>query len=106
MRCRMARSGWMSSPLQLLLKIVAGGERIASQLPEATAEALVATARQQRDDNDRGMLHAYRDGSIAREEIVSLIRGAELAPDDLAAIRDALDERQRRDQCARQSAAS
>ncbi len=92
--------------LQLLLKIVAGGERIASQLPEATAEALVATARQQRDDNDRGMLHAYRDGSIAREEIVSLIRGAELAPDDLAAIRDALDERQRRDRCTRQSAAS
>src|SRR5258708_39393670 len=90
--------------LQLLLKIGSGGERIASQLPEATAEALVATARQQRDDNDQSILHAYRDGNIAREEIVSLIRGAELAPDDLDAIRDALAERQARGVPGRQGA--
>ncbi len=92
--------------LQLLLKIGSGGERAASELPEATAEALVATARRQRDDNDVTVLQAYRDGSIARDEIVSLIQGAELAPDDVAAIRAALDERQRRDQVARQVAAS
>jgi hypothetical protein len=42
--------------LQLLLKICSGGERTASQLPEATAEALVATARRQHDDKDRGVL--------------------------------------------------
>ncbi len=91
--------------LQLLLKICSGGERTASQLPEAIAEALVATARRQQDDNGRTVLQAHNDGSIAREEIVSLIGGAPLASDDLAAIRVALDERQRRDQLARQAAA-
>jgi len=46
--------------LQLLLKICSGGERTASQLPEAIAEALVATARRQRDDSDVTVLQAYR----------------------------------------------
>jgi len=59
--------------LQLLLKICSGGERTVSQLPEATAEALVATARRQRDDNDRVVLQEHTDGCMAREEIVSLI---------------------------------
>ena len=92
--------------LRLLLKICSRGERTASQLPEATAEALVATAHRQRDDNDRIVLQEHTDGIIAREEIVSMIRGAALAPDDLAAIRAALDERQRRDQLARKEGAA
>lgn len=79
--------------LQLLLKIRSGGERTASQLPEAIAEALVATARAQLDDDGRTVLQAHTDASIAREQIVSLIRGAPFASDDLAAIRVALDER-------------
>jgi hypothetical protein len=103
---RVIASGDRELALQLLLKIGSGGERTASELPEATAEALVATARRQRDDNDRSVLQAHRDGSIARDDIVSMIRGAPLAPDDLAVIRAALDERQARDLLARQGAAA
>ncbi len=45
---------WLHSPLS------SGGESAASEFPEATAEALVATARRQRDDNDVTVLQAYR----------------------------------------------
>ena len=70
------------------------------------AQALVATARAEPDAQDRAALQAHRQADLARQEIVALIREAPLAPDDLATIRAALQEREHQEQLARAAAAA
>src|SRR5262245_11722367 len=82
--------------LQVLLDLCTAGESGAAALPELTAEALIATARAQRDDHDRAVLAAHRRRHTAAQKILALLRDASLGPDDLLAIQDALDERRGR----------
>ena len=92
--------------LQVVLRLCAAGERAAAALlPELTAEALIATARAQRDDHDRALLAAHRRRHAAAYKILALLRDAALGPDDLTAIQEALDSRRRRDAELRAAAA-
>jgi hypothetical protein len=83
--------------LQVLLRLCSAGERAAAAIPELMAEALIATARIQRDDRDRAILATHRRRHAAAQKILALLRDAHLGPDDLEAIQDALDQRRRRD---------
>lgn len=82
--------------LQVLLCLCSAGERAAAALPELTAEALIATARAERDDHDRAILAAHRRRHATAQKILVLLREGSLGPDDLTAIQDALDERRQR----------
>jgi hypothetical protein len=82
----------------VLLRPGSRGDGAARDLPEHVAAALIATARTQRDTRDRAALRAYRAASRGCDRIVALIQQAVLAPDDLDALRAALDEREQGDQ--------
>ncbi len=94
--------------LALLLDLLTGGTRQAEALPDVAANALVATARAEVDQNDadRAALTAYRRAALARDEIVALIQEAPLGTDDLAAIQAALEQRLLLDRVSRQAATS
>src|SRR5579859_7508290 len=93
--------------LTLLLELLTRGGGGAETLPEVAANALVATARtdRERDDADRAALAAYQGSALVREEVVALIREAPLATDDLMAIQQAVAERLVQDRVAGRAAA-
>lgn len=94
-------AGDREAALRLLVAIAAQGERTAVELPEAVAHALVATARKERNHEDEAALRAYREMHSVRDDIVALLQDGILDPDDLAAIRQALDAREAQERAKR-----
>jgi hypothetical protein len=88
-------AGDQSGALALLHVLLTEGAEAAAALTPVLAEALIATARAEADDRDRQARQTYDEGQRARADICRLLRSAPLDPEDLAAIRRVLDERDR-----------
>ena len=84
-----------SGALALLHVLLTEGAEAAAALTPVLAEALIVTARAEADDRDREARQTYQEGQNARTHICRLLRSAPLDPEDLAAIRRVLEERER-----------
>ena len=87
--------GDQAGALALLHVLLTEGVDVAATLTPVLAEALIATARAQADEQDRQARQAYARGQAARAEICRLVRTAPLDQEDLQAIRRVLEERER-----------
>ena len=86
--------GDRAGALALLHVLLTEGVDAAATLTPVLAEALIATARAQADEQDRRARQAYARGQAARAEICRLVRTAPLDQEDLQVIRRVLDERE------------
>jgi DNA polymerase III gamma/tau subunit len=87
--------GDQAGALALLHVLFTEGVEAAATLTPVLAEALIATARMQADEHDRQARQAYARGQAVRAEICRLLRTAPLDQEDLQAIRQMLEERER-----------
>jgi hypothetical protein len=80
--------------LALLHVLLTEGAEVASTLTPVLAEALIATARAQADEQDRQARQTYTQGRAAFDEICRLVRSAALDAEDIDRIRRVLDARE------------
>jgi hypothetical protein len=80
--------------LALLHVLLTEGAEVAATLTPALAEALIATARAQADEQDRQAREIYAQGRAAFAEICRLVRSAALDAEDIDRIRRVLDMRE------------
>jgi hypothetical protein len=81
--------GDRSRALEVLARI-ARGELSAEDLEPVVSDALVATARAEREERDRAALARYQQAQAVSEQIVQLLRSTSWDRSDLARIRDVL----------------
>jgi hypothetical protein len=81
--------GDRSGALEVLARI-ARGELSAEDLEPVVSDALVATARAEREERDRAALARYQQAQAVSEQIVQLLRSTSWDRSDLARIRDVL----------------
>jgi len=86
--------GDRSGALALLRVLLNNGPELAATLTPVLAEALIATARDELDADDRLARDAFDEARAARDEICRLLQTAPLDTDDLATIRLVLDSRE------------
>ena len=82
--------------LALLHVLLTEGPETAATLTPVLAQALIATARTERDAEDELARRTFDEARTARDEIRGLLATAPLDIEDLATIRSALERRQRR----------
>lgn len=83
-----------SGALALLHILLSDGPETAATLTPVLAQALIATARSQRDADDQRARRSFDEAHAVRAQICRLLSGAPLDTDDLVAIRAALDDRE------------
>ena len=84
-----------SGALALLHILLTDGPETAATLTPVLAQALIATARTERDADDQRARRSFDEAYAARTQICRLLRSAPLDSDDLATIRAALEDRDR-----------
>jgi len=84
-----------SGALALLHVLLTDGPETAARLTPVLAQALIATARTERDADDQRARRSFDEAHAARTQICRLLRSAPLDSDDLVAIRAALEDRER-----------
>jgi hypothetical protein len=88
-------AGDRAGALALLHVLLTEGAEVAATLTPVLAEALIATARMQADEQDRRARETYREGRTALADVCRLLRTAPLDAEDLQTVRRVLDERER-----------
>ncbi len=71
------------------------GPETAATLTPVLAQALIATARSEQDADDQLARRSFEEAHAARAQVCRLLSSAPLDIDDLAAIRAALEDRER-----------
>src|SRR5579859_730536 len=94
MRVATIADGDRQGALALLHVLLTDGPETAATLTTALAQALIATARTERDAEDELARRTFDRARVARQEICRLLATAPLDIDDLATIRLALERRQ------------
>jgi hypothetical protein len=84
-----------SGALALLHILLTDGPETAATLTPVLAQALIATARTEQDADDQRARRSFDEAHAARTQVCRLLRSAPLDSDDLAAIRAALEDRER-----------